>query len=255
MNKWIWAGVLWVVAGTVLAADVAATLKWSQRLELSPRVSGIVREVGVKAGDRVKKGQELLALDAGIYEAGVMQARASVVRYSEELLEAERDLKRTQELFDRTVIAMTELDQAKLRLARARAQRDGSRAQLVRAQKDLADSALRAPFDAVVVARLVEPGQYVAVGLQPQPLLILAKAGEMLAQAGLAEEQVGRLKLGQAVSVTVAKQKYAGSVRNIGLEPVAGSRDKDGAIYSVEFVFPSGDAILRAGAQALVTLP
>lgn len=255
MNKWIWAGVLWAVAGTVLAADVAATLIWSQRVELSPRVSGIVRAVGVKAGDRVKKGQELLALDAGIYEAGVMQARAAVARYSEELLEAERDLKRTQELFDRTVIAMTELDQARLRLARAKAQRDGARAQLVRAQKDLADSALRAPFDAVVVARLAEPGQYVAVGLQPQPLLILAKAGEMLAQAGLTEEQAGRLKPGQAVSVTVAQQKYAGSVRNIGLEPVTGSREKGGAIYSVDFVFPSGDAILRAGAQALVTLP
>ncbi|MHB0986487.1 MAG: efflux RND transporter periplasmic adaptor subunit [Sulfuricella sp.] len=255
MNKWIWAGVLWAVAGTVLAADVAATLIWSQRVELSPRVSGIVRAVGVKAGDRVKKGQELLALDAGIYEAGVMQARAAVARYSEELLEAERDLKRTQELFDRTVIAMTELDQAKLRLARARAQRDGARAQLARAQKDLADSALRAPFDAVVVARLAEPGQYAAVGLQPQPLLILAKAGEMLAQAGLTEEQAGRLKPGQAVSVTVAQQKYAGSVRNIGLEPVAGSRERGGAIYSVDFVFPSGDAILRAGATALVTLP
>ena len=155
MTKWILAGMLWA-AGAAWAESLPATLQWSQRVELSPRVSGIVREVGVNAGDRVRKGRSLLTLDTAPYQAQVAESRAAVAHFTEEMAEAQRDLIRTQELYDRTVISTSELDQAKLRQARAKAQLDGAQARLARERQDLADSALRAPFDAIVVARLAE---------------------------------------------------------------------------------------------------
>lgn len=251
MSKWAWAGVLWAAATAALAADVAATLGWSQRVELSPRVSGIVREVGVNAGDKVKKGQLLLTLDATVYQAEVAEWRAAVAGRTEEAAEARRDLVRVQELYDRTVIATSELDQAKLRHGRAKAQLDGAQARLKAAQKNLADSQLRAPFEAVVVTRLAEPGQHVAVGLQPQPLLVLAKAGEMTARFKVSADQIGTLKPGQAVTVLVGKREYPASLRNLGLEPV---KDKDGASYEADAVFAVMD-LLRAGMAATVRLP
>ncbi|MHB9102018.1 MAG: efflux RND transporter periplasmic adaptor subunit, partial [Sulfuricella sp.] len=98
MMKWILAGMLWA-AGAAWAESFPATLQWSQRVELSPRVSGIVREVGVNAGDRVRKGRSLLALDAAPYQARVAESRAAVARFTEETAEAQRDLVRTQELY------------------------------------------------------------------------------------------------------------------------------------------------------------
>lgn len=240
-----------MVAMAAQAADIAATLQWSQRVELSPRVSGIVREVGVNVGDRVKKGQPLLALDAALYQARVAESRAAVARFTEETAEAKRDRERIQELYDRTVISTSELDQGKLRYARAVAQRDGARAQFRAEQKNLADSVLRAPFDAVVVARLVEPGQNVAVGLQPQTLLVLAKAGEMTARFKMSADQIGGLKVGQAVTVKVGKQDYPATLRTLGLEAI---KDKDGAAYEADAVFAVKD-LLRAGTMAAVTLP
>lgn len=249
MSKWAWAGILWAAATAALAADVAATLGWSQRVELSPRVSGIVREVGVNAGDKVKKGQLLLALDATVYQAEVAEGRAAVAGRSEEAAEARRDFARVQELYDRTVIATSELDQAKLRHVRAKAQLDGAQARLKAAQKNLADSQLRAPFEAVVVTRLAEPGQHVAVGLQPQPLLVVAKAGEMTARFKVSADQIGTLRPGQAVTVLVGKREYPASLRNLGLEPV-----KDGASYEADAVFAVTE-LLRAGMAATVRLP
>lgn len=248
MTKWILAGVLWA-AGAAWAENFPATLQWSQRVELSPRVSGIVREVGVNAGDRVQKGRSLLTLDAAPYQARVAESRATVARFTEETAEARRDLARTQELYDRTVISTSELDQAKLRQARAKAQLDGAQARLARERQDLTDSALRAPFDAVVVARLAEPGQSVAVGLQPQPLLVLAKAGEMTARFKVSAERIGGLKVGQAVTVVIGKQDYPATLKNLGLEPV-----KDGAAYEADAVFAVKE-LLRAGMAATVKLP
>jgi len=251
MNKWIIAVGLLAWSGLAIAEDVPAVLQWSQRVELSPRVSGVVREVRVDVGQRVSKGQPLLLLDGGLYQARVAEARAAVASRREELADAKRDLGRTQELYDRTVIATSELDQAKLREARSRAQLNEAQAKLAQDRKDLDDATLRAPFDGMVVARLAEPGQNVVVGLQPQPVLVFARAVEMVAKLRLAEGQIARLKPGQAVTVVVGKQEFPGTVKTLGLEPVAG---KDPAAYPAEVVFPV-KGVLRAGIGAVVRLP
>jgi RND family efflux transporter MFP subunit len=251
MTKWILAGMLWAASAAAWAESFPAILQWSQRVELSPRVSGIVREVGVQAGDRVRKGRSLLSLDAAPYQARVAESRAAVARFAEEAAEAGRDLARTQELYDRTVISTSELDQARLRQARAKAQLDGAQARLARERQDLSDSALRAPFDAIVVARLAEPGQYAAVGLQPQPLLVLAKAGEMLARFKVPADRIGSLKAGQSVTVLAGGQEYPAILKYAGLDPVG---DKSGSTYEVEAVFAVKE-LMRAGMAATVKLP
>lgn len=251
MSKWVWVIAAWAATSAAMAADVAATLQWSQRVELSPRVSGIVREVAVGSGERVRKGQALLVLDAAIYQARLSESRAVVARFREETAEAQRDLGRTQELYDRTVISTSELDRAKLRYARTKAQLDGAQARFREEQKNLADTVLRAPFDAVVVARLAEPGQNVVVGLQPQPLLVLAKAGEMAARFRLRADRAAALKPGQSVMVVVGKQDYPATVKNIGLEPV---KDKGGTAYEADAIFAVQE-LLRPGTAAVVKLP
>lgn len=243
------AGLLWARAG--LAAEVPALLQWSQRVELALPVSGVVKEVGVEAGQRVRKGAPLVVLDNQAYQARVAESRAVLARHREEAAEAKRDLDRVQELYDRTIIATTELDQARLRHARAQALVEEADARLRVSSKNLEDTVLRAPFDGVVVARQAEPGQAVASGLQPQTLVVLARAGEMVARARLTESQISKLKAGQAVTVEAGGQSYAGRVKTIGLEPVAA---KEGTVYPVDIVFPVKE-LLRAGMAAVVKLP
>lgn len=246
--------ILCLGAGLAQAAELPAVLQWSQRVELSPPVSGVVEKVNVAPGQRVAKGQVLLQLDDRAYAARAEEAAAAVARQQDEAVEAERDLKRVQELYDRTVISTTELDQAKLRQAKASALLKEAQARHRLATKNRADSVLRAPFDALVVARLVEPGQAVAAGLQPQALLVLAKAGEMIARAQVTEEQLVNLKTGQEVNVSVGQLHFRGTIKSTGLEPAA--RDKNGApLYALEVLFAPGESVLRAGSQASLSLP
>jgi RND family efflux transporter MFP subunit len=250
MKNWIWLAAA-IFSQAAWAGEVPATLQWSHRVELSAAVSGIVRTVHVDVGDQVKKGQVLLALDATAYQARVAEIQAGILRLQAEAAEAARDLVRVQELYARTVVATADLDQAKLRNTRAASQLEEARASLRQNQKVLDDSTLRAPFDAVVVQRQVEPGMSVAAGLQPQVLLVLAKSGEMLARTYLPAAQLERLKAGQSVSVTSGGLSYAGKIKSLGLEP--GKRDGE-AGYLLEVSFGSREQ-LRAGAAALVKLP
>ncbi|HUW28506.1 MAG TPA: efflux RND transporter periplasmic adaptor subunit [Sulfuriferula sp.] len=144
-------------------------------IPLTTPVSGVIKSVFVSVGQRVKKGQPLLALDDTIYQARVMEAEAGVARAKEEGLDAGRNLARAKELYSRAVSSTTELDDAKLRSARADAVSKEAQARLIIARKNQQDSVLRAPFDGVVSARMAEPGMYVATTLQPPTLIVLEK--------------------------------------------------------------------------------
>ena len=236
---------------TPWAADIQATLQWSQRVELSTPVSGVVQAVNVEVGDRVKQGQVLLSLDSMAYQARVAENQSEITRLNAEAEEDKRELDRVMELHERTVVATTELDQAKLKLVRSQSTLSEAHARLRQNQKALDDASIRAPFDAVVVLRQAEPGLTVAAGLQPQMLLTLARSGEMIARMYLTSPQIANLKTGQTLTVSVAGVSYAGKIKTLGLEPV---KIKEESVYPVDVIFP-GKESLRAGAPALVKLP
>jgi RND family efflux transporter MFP subunit len=251
MRNWIFLSAAIILSQPLWAADEQAVLQWSHRVELSAPVSGVVRAVNVEVGDQVKKGQVLLTVDSAVYQARVAETQAAITRLQAEAAEAKRELARVQELYARTVVATADLDQAKLRNTRAESMLDEARANLRQNQKVLDDTMVRAPFDAVVIIRQVEPGMSVASALQAQTLLVLAKSGEMLARVYLSAAQIERLKVGQSLAVIAGGQNYAGKIKSLGLEPV---KANGGSSYQVDVEFPSKEQ-LRAGLAAVVKLP
>lgn len=159
----------------LLAFALCATAWAADKVRLTTPVSGVVKEVYVQVGQRVKKGDRLLALDDTRLKAGVMEAEAGLMRVKQEADDAEREFRRAQELYERGVSSTTEFDAAKLRHARATASAREAEARLIIAQKNLDDSVLKAPFDGVVRAREAEPGMVVPAMLNPPTLIILGK--------------------------------------------------------------------------------
>lgn len=238
------------IAGGALAADLPAVLQWSQRVELSPLISGRVAEVNVIPGQVVGRGQRLMRVEAAAYQASVAESAAHVRALQEQAAEAQRDLKRTQELFDRTVIATTELDQAKVRATRASAELAAARARASQNQSYVRDSVVTAPFNALVIARNVEPGQHIVVNLKPEPAIVVARAGEMIARTTLDAAQIGKVAVGQSADVLVDGKRYAGRIKNLGLEPIT-FNGRSGYAADIVFTFTG---VLRAGLPAKVTL-
>jgi RND family efflux transporter MFP subunit len=244
-------GILVTAGVPAWAADAPATLHWSQRVELSTNVSGLVQAVNANVGERVKKGQVLATLDDSGFRAQVAESQAVITRHKEEQQDAKRNLDRVEELYKRQVISTSELEAAQTRHARATAQLNEAQARLRRTHKVLGDATLRAPFDALVLARLAEPGQVVASQFQPQALFVIARAGEMIARAKVSLAQVDKMKVGEAVTVEVNKQGYNGKIKLLGLEPVG---EKGDIGYPVEVLFQVKE-VLRAGTPATIKFP
>jgi RND family efflux transporter MFP subunit len=225
------------VAVHVIAATPAAwptvyeatgTVRARTSAVISSKVMGYVREVHVAAGDRVREGQPLIALDARDLDAAYRQTEAaeaearSAVSESDNAVAgaqasvnlAQATYKRMKDLFDKDSISNQEFDEATARLKLAqtahqmavsrRAQLDSKIAQAVQAVASAgvmrSYAQLAAPFAGTVTAKSVDPGVLAAPGA---PLLTIEREGAYRLEATVEESKLPLIRTGQTVSVAL----------------------------------------------------
>jgi RND family efflux transporter MFP subunit len=143
---------------------------------VSSKVTGKVAEVLIEEGMAVKEGQLLARLDdtttQPIYALAQRQldsARKNLDEVKVRVAEAERNLRRTEQLRNDKLVSELQLDQAQSEAAALNARLEALRSEVhvaegtvrVRAQ-DLDDLLVRAPFDGVVVSKDAQPGEMVS---------------------------------------------------------------------------------------------
>lgn len=210
---------------------VAGQVKPAVTIELRAEASGIVEFVGVKEGDRVAAGQELVRLDSKLAQSSVDQAEANLrqaelqdasarLDLDEEALEIRRrNLERSQRLFEQGLLPKDQLEQRELEFRSAsraveRAKRaiessqariTQARAAVDQARTQLLHTSIRAPFDAFVLRRQVEVGSGVAGVSQSASggtiLMTLGDARESSLYAKATAADARRIKPGMAARV------------------------------------------------------
>lgn len=237
-----------VFSSAVNAEEWNATLIWGNKASLGTPISGVVVAVEVNAGDFVKQGSVLLRLDDRTQQADVLAKKAVLKAVENDREEAARELERTQELYDRTLISDHDLEVVVIQHDAAKSKYQMAKANLVRAELDLEYSSVRAPFDAWVVNRNVAVGQSIVSRLQVTPLFELVEAGFMLARISVPAEKVSSLHKKKRATISVAGKQYSGQVAHVSLEPTAPGSGK----YAVDLMFNSGKTVLRSGLSATV---
>lgn len=230
------------------AGEWDGAILWGNKAPLGTPVSGVVTVVNVAAGDFVKRGSVLLKLDDRQQQADVLAQRAELKRAGNESDEAARELERTQELYDRTLLADHDLEVAVIHRDAAVAKYQTTKSRLVRAEMDLEYTVLKAPFDAWVLSRDVAVGQVIVSRLQSTPLFELVQAGFMLARISVPAEKISSMHKKKKASIYVAGKKYSGQISHVALEPVKPGSDE----YVVDVMFNSGKTVLRSGMAAKV---
>ena len=209
-------------------------------------VGATLETLAVDAGDSVRKGQELAVLHQGEQEARVLRARAAVAASTASLAKSTAALDRAQAVLAQRVaandrqkalarqdvasaqraeeaqrdedVARADLAVAHADLAVIKAQGEDAAAALMMEETLLAHHRLKAPYDAIVVARHAEPGTVVRVG---DPIFTLIAPETVWIQAYIDEERAGQLALGQPGTIRLRSQpaaEFHGTVARIGLE-------------------------------------
>jgi RND family efflux transporter MFP subunit len=133
--------------------------------QIGSQVSGRVRDVLVDVGDVVKKDQELVRLDPVFFEIEVAQSQAKIQAAKIAVTDAELNFRRMKNLWEKPSssgppsIARKLYDDARLKLEATTADRRQAEQALRYAEQRLKESVIRAPYDAVVTKRLVDPGE------------------------------------------------------------------------------------------------
>ena len=242
------------LAANAVAAELSARLEWLHRVEMRAVQSGVVEKVFVTTGQHVQKGELLLRMDQREAHAALLEAKAQLARGAVAVDDAERELARAQELFDRGLIATEELNDAELGKAAAVAEQESDRAAVAVAEVMLERTELRAPFDGIVVARNAYDGAVIYTSLQPAPLVAVAPTDQMLARALVTADVLRRYRPGQAAAVLVRGERRPAKIYSLGVEAVR--IDPGGAVYELDLVFDTGpDEILRPSEFVKVVLP
>ena len=163
----------------------------------------------------------MLSLDAVPLKAKKDIAQSRVSALQTILTESQRDLKHKQELFDRTVLSLVELQDAELREKRDRAHLETARAQLVHATYDFDSSRLLAPFDALVLSVHVNQAQFVNNSMHSTTLITLVRSGQYQVTFHAPIAMLNKIKIGQTVSITSQGNEYAGKISSIDYQSLA----------------------------------
>lgn len=157
-----------------LARTYLGMVRSVARAELAAGAAGEVVEVAVREGDRVEAGQVLVRIDPDLAQANLRAAEAASRRVRTEREQAARDAARFEAAGPRTV-AQLEIDRAVSQASALEAQSESSGAEVARARATLERHRVIAPFDGVVAARRLDPGDWVNPGT---PALELVADGQ-----------------------------------------------------------------------------
>ena len=225
-----------VLSPTILASG---TLTYQTEIKLVPEIIGRVKELPVKEGDFVAKGDLLLRLDPGPAQAQVAQLEAALAQSK---LNIERQkvtaatqatkFKRYQQLREQGVIdantfddvkSTNDLAQVEVRNSSAGVQQ--TEAQLRQARENLAKTEIRAPISGRVTALVIKLGETAVpavTSIAGSDLMTVADTSNLFAEVNVNETDVARVGPGQEANIVPAAfpdRAWMGKVETVAVSP------------------------------------
>ena len=190
-----------------------------RRATVAAKITARVNEIYAEEGMRVEVGQILARLDdsdakvrltAAIADRDATAAALGDLQVN--LVNAERELKRNEELFQRRLIAEQQIDAARLavdsfkaRIVLARQQIGAADARIKMAEQDIDNCIVRAPFAGVVVSKDAQRGEMVSPisaggGFTRTGIATLVDMTSLEIEVDVNESYIARVRDGQPVT-------------------------------------------------------
>lgn len=135
---------------TPQSSEYVATIRSLRSSTVQPQVEGIVREIFVRAGDRVRVGQPLIQIDPDKQQASVTAAESQRLSREADLAYATQQLARLQKLFDAGAVSRAEMEQAETAHANAEAQLAAVQSMIKESQVELQYYRVTAPSAGII---------------------------------------------------------------------------------------------------------
>ena len=240
-----------------------AKIEGRQSVKIIPRVEGYLREIRVKEGQHVKKGQVLFVIDQSTYMAEVKAAEANVGVANAGVESAQLNYDSRKTLRQQNIVSDYDLRAASSNLSMAKAQARQAQAQLESARANLSYTILQSPSDGVVGSLPFRMGDFVGPTTQGG-LTTVADTREMYVYFSLTERDVMSCIAQHGTLDRVVESfppvglltadGYDCNVRG-RIESISGVVDSGTGAVSARAVFPNADGRLLSGSTGSLIIP
>jgi RND family efflux transporter MFP subunit len=230
----------------IVNATTTSTIKSETEVTLSAQRTGRVVKLPVKEGDIVRNGSLIAQLDL---TEDAVQTVSILAQSKATYEEAGKNLKRSEDLFNKGMISQQDFDAVRRAYEIAKSQHDAATAD---ASVKNEYSVIRAPFDGVIakkyteVGELLLPGKQIAMIVNPDRIYVLATIDEV---------DVGKLRVGQPVMVTVdafSGEKFPGTIKRFS--PIVSGGKLETRTADVWIYFNEKHAKIKPGMSADVEI-
>ena len=189
-------------------------------VQISPDVSGLIKQVDVRDNQPVTRDQVLFIIDQERYKLALRQAQATVADRKETLAQAQRENRRNRGLGN--LVAREQLEESQSREMRAQAALTEAEVAVDSAQLNLDRTVVRSPVDGYVNDRAPRVNEFVTAG---RPVLSIVDSSSFHIDGYFEETKLDGIHVGQRVDIRVVGDdaRLRGHVESI----VAGIEDRD----------------------------
>lgn len=210
----------------VKATGMLAT---STEMKLSFKTGGIIRNLNIREGESVKRGDVLISLDLSEINAQVSQARIALEK-------AGRDLSRADNLYRDSVVTLEQLQNAE------------SAFEIAKTNKQIADfnlehSFIRAPSRGKIQKILVETNEIIAPGYPA--LLFASLENDWVVRASLTDKDIVKIAMGD--SARIQMDAFPGNLFQAEVIELGSVADPLTATYEVELLILHAEREFRTG--------
>ena len=252
-----------------IAVEEIGTIEPVLKVEVKSTLSGKVTEVLAREGDRVKQGQVLARVEPDVNQAQTLsEVKNALARADLDLSDALKTYGNQQRLFAEGYTSEQALRDAKISFERAQQNEQNAHEKFhiveesgIPLQTDLASTQrvnVVSPMNGVVISRTVEVGDTILSGVSSlnagTVMFTVADVGSMLIKASVNEVDIGKVREGMPVQITVDAfpyRRYSGRVSHIS--PGAKLKDKI-KVFEVEIALAQQQPEFRSGMTANISI-
>ncbi len=213
-----------------------------ERVNVGAQVSGQVKSLKVKLGDRITKGQLVADIDSlpqrnelRTAEAALNIVKADRQAKQAQLKQAESHFKRQRRMLNDEASSREDFEKAEEQLATTRAELLSLDAKLVQMQVDvekkkvdLSYTRVLAPMDGIVIAVVTQQGQTVNSSQSAPTIIKLARLDVMTIKAQISEADITHIFAGQKAYFSIFSEpdrRYYATLRTVELAPESVMKD------------------------------
>ena len=239
-----------------LQREFPATLVSSKQTKLVSDVGGRVEDILFKEGGHVDRAQPLYTIDKSLYQAAYDEAVAQLKIAQTNLVTAQTDAQRYQNLWDHNAVDEIQLAHAKAQVEVQKATVDASAAAVARAKTNLEHATVVAPFGGstnvsnVRLGDLVVPNQTILVTIVDNSNMradFYVPQGQFVAMLSKADDAGASLPKFNLVLPDGSPYSSEGK-----LDFVDNTVDPTTGTILVRLIFPNRDKILKSGMNCVV---